>query len=204
MDLQTLTNKIQKYIHVRGAESKDLIKGFINDSILDFVKLAQWNRLNNVESIVLDGSGSYPLAAFTSGQFWGEIELINAGSGDNYYKIDYNMYLRAPNKNKYFSIFGNNIYVEGDNLTLSLLYKDIGLQYPLTNPTDEVPATLYYYDIIEKMAVIYFLDYAGDDEAKVAESNKLSLKVAATRKDENRTNKNGQLKMVRRNWQGAV
>jgi hypothetical protein len=204
MQFGALVTEVKNYVRVQGADNEELIKDFINESILDFIKLDEWKHTRQIETITLDGSGSYSLAAFTSGQFWGEIELVKADNGSKYDKYDYKEWIRATDKNNLYSIFGGNLYVEGDGFDLSFLYIDQGSPYPLVAEADEIPVTIYYWDIIKKMTVIYFLDYINEDEAVRKEEEKLQYKLTVTARNENRIRKNGQLKIIRRGFQGKV
>lgn len=202
MQFQMLQVQVMNYLHVKGAEAVDQIKSSINESVLDLIREKEWAKCKVVGSFPIDGSNSYSLdnsimTPNITDQFEGEIDLFN-GSGAKYQKIDYETYLAYSNKTGFFAVFGDVLYVTGDNDTVTLMYVTAGTNFPMTDDDHEVPATKYYWDIIKKMAVISFLDYIGDAEMVVKEEANLSRKIDKLRRSENRIKNNGKLHHVRR------
>jgi hypothetical protein len=74
--------------------------------------------------------------------------------------------------------------------------------YPMADGADEVPATIYYDDIIEKMTVVKFLDYINEDSSK--ESQLLNSKLLLLKRGEKRGEHSGKLKIIRRGGLGSM
>ena len=195
MTFQILIRSIEKYLHIQGADNKELIKDFINESILDFIRLADWEKLKKVYQLALTDASPYDLTLITE-KFYSEISLINE-AGDKFIKLDYENYLRATDKSGYYSLVGTDLYVSGDNANVDLVYLATGTQYPLTADGDEIPSTKYYPDIIKKMVVVMMLDYIGDETVEKEEQN-LAKKLVTLKKSENRTRQHGKMPYVNR------
>ena len=195
MTFKNLIREIEIYLRIDNSETKNIIKTFINDSILDFVRLKTWEKLKVIEDITLDGSNSYDLSLILTNRFDGEIQLLNE-NGTEYQKYNYDTYLMKGQTAGTYAILGNILYVQGDNTTLKLLYLTIGAPYPLALDDDENLVTKFYYDIIKFMTIIKVLSWIGD-ETKV-EAAQLSIKVNSLSSKENRIRKNGKIKLVRR------
>jgi len=196
MIFKDLYRGIELYLHIQGTEARYLIKDFINESILDFLRLKEWERAKTVEDIALDGSGQYDLDTILTNFFGGEIALLTEG-GMELKKYNYDTYLQLTNKTDTYALLGNILFVEGDGVTLKFIYKTMGNPYPLVNDDDENLVTKYYWDIIKKMAEIKMLDYLGD-EMSAKETQNLQLKLISLKETENRIRKQGKFKMVNR------
>jgi hypothetical protein len=196
MTYKELIREVQKYLHIQGASSEDLIKGFINESILDFARLDEWEKMKKTEIISLDDSNSYDLNTVLTEPFHGELNLVTEAQ-DEYLKLAYNLYLTAEDKSEYWSVDGLTLYVTGKDLDVNFQYISLGADYPLTADDDEVPATIYYWDIIKLLTVIKMLNYLGDETTEKEEKN-LAIKLDITRKNENRIRKQGKMSFVSR------
>lgn len=194
-----LIREIELYTHMEGAQIREMIKRHINEAILDFLRMKEWEKVKNVVSVALNGSGAYTItggATPIAADFEGEIELLDSG-GIPYSKVGYSLYLQHSDKSGVYSILGDTLYVEGDSGTLTLIYIARGDEYPLTDDDDEVYATLYYWDIIKQMVVVRILKFLGDPQAE-PEELVLRDKLLTLRASENRTRNNGKLKVVQR------
>jgi len=196
MTYYDLVRNIELYLHIQGSEARYLIKDFINSSILDFIRIFEWKYTRNSDIITLNGSGQYDLSTVLSMPFYGELSLLSK-SGQEYTKYNYDTYLRLTSKAYAYAIFGNNLYVEGNNNDLTFLYVTPGTPYPLADDDDENLVTLYYWDIIKKMTIIKMLNYL-DDETVAKEENDLKFKLVSLKEQERRIQKQGKFKMVRR------
>jgi hypothetical protein len=201
MNFQNLQNEVRKYLHVQGAEIMDQIQSAINESILDFVRMKEWEKIKVSDVITIDGSNSYSLddsiaTPNVSNEFHGEIMLFDA-NGAQFEKVNYETYLALPSKTGYFAILGDMLYVTGDATTYTFMYVTTGSDFPMTDDAHEVPATKYYWDIIKKMAIVNVLDFLGD-EAVANEQNKLTQKLEMLKRHENRIRKNAKLHQVGR------
>lgn len=195
MTFKNLIRSIQVYLHIQDAGNKELIKDFINESILDFIRRDDWLKLHKVYELTLDDTNNYDLTAITE-KFYSEISLLTEG-GDKMTKLDYKNYLRATDKTGYWSIVGNTVYVTGTDTTASLVYLAIGENYPLAVDDHEVPATEFYWDIIKQMVIVRMLDYIGDETIAKEEQN-LEKKIIVLRKSENRTKQQGKMAYANR------
>lgn len=195
MQFFDLVREVELYLHVQGDVSREMIKRFINESILDFIRIKQWQNTVAAYDLVLDGTGSYNLAVLLP-SFEGEIALFNS-SGLEYQKFNYQLYIQQQVKTNLYSLLSKVLYVDGDAATLKLLYVSRGTPYPLAADADESMITISYPDIIKQMAVIKMLKYMGDPQVEV-ESQTLNDKLTILRKSENRANNNGKLKEVNR------
>ena len=194
MTFKTLVDQVKVYTHYKGTEIEVLIKRFINESVLDFLRAGEWEKLNKNQIITMDDSNVYDLTditIITAGQFFSEFYLIQANGAERT-KIDYRQYLVPPDKSGYWSVFGTDLYVTGNDTTVNFGYKDLGLQYPLVGDDDEIPATKYYWDVVEKWAEVKLMAYSGDDTVD-KEQGMLSDKLIFLKKEENRVRKEGQL-----------
>ena len=126
MTFSELVRDTELYIHLEGAEVRHLIKQFISDSILDFVRLKNWSRVNVFETITLDGSGSYLLSNLMN-NFSGEIGLYSGAT--QYTKTKYENYIQYSSKSGLYAIYGDRIYIEGDNVDLTFMFKSTGYKY---------------------------------------------------------------------------
>lgn len=196
MTLANLIREVEKYVHIQGPANVDRIKGFINQCILEFARLDEWEKLKTAEVITLDGSDSYDLTAVLVDPFFSELALVTEDN-EEWLKLGYIWYLQAPDKAKYYAVHGTTLYVTGTDLDINFLYKTLGEDYPLTDDSDEVPATIYYWDIIKMMTVIKVMDYLGDEQVKV-EKNNLDIVIGSAKNAENRTRKKGKPKFVSR------
>jgi len=194
MIFSELIREIELYLHIQGSETRYLIKDFINESILDFIRIEEWKYSRFSNDIVLDGSEQYDLTTILTNPFYGEIDLIKENSY-SYRKFNYETYIKSQSKIGSYSILGNTLYVEGEDTTLRFVYVTPGLPYPLVNDNDENLVTRYYWDIIKKMAVIKMLHYLGDDVV-VREEELLKEKLFSLKFQENRIEKKGKFKMV--------
>jgi hypothetical protein len=194
MTFKEIVREVEKYCHVEGANIRELIKGFINESVLDFIRLDEWKWTEAVDTISLDDSDTYDLIAELSNPFHGEIALVDS-SGEEYVKLSYKDYLRTPDKTYYWAIMNTTLYCTGNNLDVHLIYKTTGDGYPLTADGDEIPIIIYYWDIIKRMAIVHTLEHLGDETGEV-ERRALSIKIDSTKNHENRIKKRGKANMV--------
>lgn len=196
MQFSTLIRKVELYLHVQGSTMRAMIEDFINESILDFVRLKEWRKVRSVVNLPLDGSGSYNILAVAP-DFEGEIGLFSE-EGIEYEKSEYDVYIQYQTKTYKYSILGTQLYVEGDTgTTLKFIYVALGTNYPLTNDADEVPATIHYWDIIKQIAVVKMLKHLGDPQVQVEETTLID-KLKGLRASENRFDKEGKPKEVQR------
>lgn len=199
MTFINLVKEVKLYTHFKGTEIEEIIKGFINESVLDFLRAGEWEKLNKNQVISMDGSDTYDLtdvAIITEGQFFSEFYLIQE-NGLERTKIDYRQYLVPTDKSGYWSVFGTDLYVTGEDSNVNFGYKDLGLNYPMTADDHEIPATKYYWDIIKQYAIVRVLKYLGDDTAKGEEGN-LASKLIFLKREEARVRKEGQLMNIAR------
>lgn len=200
MKFSQLVREIELYLHIQGTENRNLVKGFINDSSLEFLRLGEWDKCKKMDVITLDGTDVYPLngtGRILTNVFHAELGLINS-SGETYYKVDYNTYLISTEKEYLWSIFGNELYVTGDAVDLNFLYKTPGVIFPLSNDDDENLVTLYYSDVIKKMSAIKVYDFIGDNEQVQKEEQNFARMIISLKKEENRIRNNAKLHFIGR------
>ena len=136
MTFKKLIRDTEIYVHLEGAEVRHLLKQFINDSILDFSRLNEWIYLKEHEQIILDGSDSYSLSNLMNG-FSGEISLFSGKT--MYQKTKYENYIQYSSRTRIYAIYGDNLYVDGSDVTLDFLFKSTGYKYitfPIINIED--------------------------------------------------------------------
>lgn len=212
MQLSDLLTRIKNYIHVEGDDTDTILTQFINDAIYDFVRMYNWRHMIVADDLTLDDSGSYTLDnGNLSSIFEREIQLINPynnGSSETqprtqYGKYDYANYIQLHSKQYAYAIANGNIYVDGDNVTLKFFYMSPGdfTNFPLSDDSDEVPATIYYVDIIEKMSLIKFLYYIQSDAT--TEETLLGRKLLGLKSAENRAGNSGRTLEIQRGGLGA-
>lgn len=202
MDFKNLRRKVELYLHIQGTENKIMIEDFINESVLDFLRMHEWSKCKVMETITLDGSGVYDLSALLTNPFFEEIDLLDE-NGNVYTKVDYNYYLRTTEPRYLYSILGTDLYVPGDTGTLNFVFKTSGNPFTLVKNTDENLVTQYYHDIIKVMSAIEVYNFIGDIEQVQIEERKLLKKIIITKKTENRTRQRGKSHMVSRRGPGA-
>ena len=196
MTYQSLARDIELYLHIQGAKTRALIKSFINEAILDFLRTKEWKKAKAAYSLALNGTGSYDLSTLVP-DFEGEIMLLDS-DGVEYQKNEYETYLQYTNKTNLYSILGTTLYVEGDTgTTLTLMYISRGTDYPLTDDSDEIPVTLHYWDVVKQFVIVKMLKHLGDPQLK-QEQETLVEKIALLRTSENRFANNGKTKVVQR------
>ena len=196
MIFETITNDIRLYLHVQGNEMVVMIKEFVNDAIMEFVRMKEWEMTKVVENIPLDGSGNYLLSTFLTNLFQGEIALYNA-AGAELQKMSWEMYNQTTDKQGYWAMLGGSLYTEGTGVNVSLMYCTMGDPWPLVATDSENLITLYYPDIIKKWAVVSLLKYITDPQS-VDEERLLAFKLQSLTKKENRIRKNGQFSHIYR------
>jgi len=199
MTFQALIRSIQLYVHLENPEITHLIKDWINESILEFCRINEWEKLKVSDKITLDGTGEYSLDnTLLSSVFAGEIALLNS-AGEKLTKFNYDTYLATPSKAGIWAVFGNKLYVEGegDYYFFYISPGPFGV-YPLTDDNAEPPVLLYYWDIIKQMTIVRVFEYIGDDEALQKETQRLQFKILSLKAQENRIRKQGKFKMVYR------
>jgi hypothetical protein len=205
MTLAEIINDISHYLRVRGTEQQYMFRSFLNDSILDFLRLDEWERCKSSYTLTLDGSLSYNLDTLLAGSgsnvfdpFFGEIALFQ--SGQSLIKKNYENYISLDEQEGYWAMLGNTIYIIGDGDTAELVYKSPGWPFPLldTHQALENKTTKYYWDILQKMVCFKYLKYLGDLESAQSESQMISDKLGMTRQDENRIRHQGKFHNVSR------
>jgi len=212
MTLSSLLTEIKAYLHVEGTSAESILKTFINDSIRDFIRFYDWEKLKVIDDITTDGSDEYTLDDTNlSSVFEREIALIIPYAADTsssiqktqYSKYDYYNYLQLTSKDYAWSVFGTKLYIAGSGATFKFLYMSPGDSdnWPLADNADEVPAIIYYPDVIEKMAVVKFLDYIGEDTSK--ENELLGIKMAEIKSAQNRAANSGKTPMIQRGGLGS-
>lgn len=185
--------EVESYIKIQGAGSRFMVKKFINDSIRDFLRHAEWQDAKVKETLVLDGSESYDVDDVFDNYFWDPLELFNA-SGERQTKVDYERYITLASKSGYWSVIRRDLYVTGDIGDYTCIFKSPGEkdQFPLVNDSDEIDLFVKYSDVIVQWAVMKFYRYLGDDESYKAELDGLNQKLIILKQNENRINKIGQ------------
>lgn len=195
MTYQALARDIELYLHIQGSKTRALIKSFINEAILDFLRTKEWRKAKAAYDLTLDGSNSYDLSTLVP-DFEGEIMLLDS-SGTEYQKNEYETYLQYTTKTYLYSILGTTLYVEGTSGTLTLMYISRGDPYPLVADADESVVLVHYWDIVKQFVIVKMLGHLGDpmiEQEKQALVDKLTL----LRTSENRFANNGKTKVVQR------
>lgn len=196
MTFKNLIRGVERYIRMKGNRIHEMIKDMINESVLEFIRLEEWRMIKVAETITLDDSGSYDLSSLLIKRFDGELALLNS-AGNEFQKYDYKTYLQLSSKDKFYSLLGAVLYVEGTGEDLTLVYITAGEDYPLSADSDEVPATEHYADIIKQITIIKMLEQIGDDMTD-KEKVKLNKMLSILYKHENRINKQGKAKVIQR------
>lgn len=196
MTFKNLIRSVERYVKMEGNKVHEMIKDFINDSVEEFVRLSEWEKVKVSAAITLDDSGSYDLSALLTNRFDGELALLDS-DGVEFQKCDYKRYLQLSSKDEFYSLLGNILYVEGDGEVLTLIYVTSGENYPLSDDSDEVPATQYYANIIKQMTVVKLLGQIGDEMTE-KEAGNLDRMLAIVKKHENRIDKQGKAKVIQR------
>lgn len=131
MNYKNLYRDVELYLNMEGADARYHIKSFINDAIIDFVRLYNWQFSMVKETVQLDGSGLFSLSNLEN-RFAGEINLF---VGSNLYtKLDFSIYNQSPSPSGYYSLFGNDLYIGGDS-EIDFIYKTTGYKYTEFNIT---------------------------------------------------------------------
>ena len=213
MTFLELILKIEIYLHIKGRESREVIKDFINEAILEFGRAYNWKWLVKTEDLTLDDSDSYTISTIASEYFIREISLVAPYSSElqftsnntvtatkinEYTKYNYKNYIQLSDKSYTWSIEGDTLYVTGVSGELKLSYITAGANYPLTNDNDTDLILTYYNDIIKKMAVIKYLDYLGDTEVVSRENNLLGTMLVNLRSSEKRGEHSGKFHQIGR------
>lgn len=212
MNFGDFVDDIQSYLHFEGTDAETQIKSFTNESIYDFMRLYDWEKLKVADDLTLDGSDEYTLDVTNlTSTFEREIQLIapyNASVTESsqrtqYGKYNYYDYLQLASKDYAYAIHGTKIYVAGDNGTLKLCYISPGdfTNFPLSDDTDEIPALIYYTDVIKKFVIVKFLDFMNEDSSR--ENNLLALKIESLKRGENRGRNSGMPQMIQRGGLGS-
>jgi len=200
MNFGLLRRSVELYVHLEGTKQRKLIEDFINDSVLEFLRLDEWNKCIKTDVISLDDSNVYDLTDMQnilSNVFHAEVELVDEND-QTYYKVDYKTYIKSADKRYLWAIEGTNLYITGTATDINFVYKTPGEIHPLIKPSQENLVLQYYSDIIKRMAVIKCYDWIGEDEMVKKEEANLQRAVTALYKEENRINKLGKLHYVSR------
>ena len=173
-----------------------MLKDFINEACLDFMRMENWKRVLNNLTITLDGSGSYSLSTLLAAAdkyFVREYKLIipygeqvqvydytntRTAERTEFTKYNYDYYQQLSDKAYTWAIDGDTIYIVGNNGDLTLRY--FGDKYPLSADADTNSCLTYYPDAIKNLAALRFLDYINEDPAviqrqEIALNNKVAL-----------------------------
>lgn len=190
MQFSVLVTAVQNYVRITGTDMLPVIKDFINESIIEFVRLRDWRMLKAFDTITTDGTGYYDLPD----DFLREIDLFS--SEMRYNKREYSGYVLDQNKTYLYSVFGDKIYVDGTGASLTFLYLSKGDPYPLSADADESDVVKYYADVIKQWTLWKMMDYWVDDAGKAREQSRLKILLDELIKSENRANQAGQRPIV--------
>lgn len=200
MVFSEIKRRVYAYLHFQeNAELKDMVNQFVNESIIDFIRLQTWSKTIVAEDLLLDNSDSYDLATLTN-FFDSEVALVNPDANVEYDKYNYKNYLELVTKTNKYAVLADTIYVTGDDTTLKLFFNSPGTNanYPVSVDSDEPNALKYYWDIIIKQTIVKFNEFIGDREEVESEMKLLGIKLQALRKHENRADHSGKYANVKR------
>ncbi len=123
MTFQNLYRQVERYLNMEGADVRNHIKDFINDSIIDFIRLYNWEYSRTIEDITavseifnlndLSGRHSSILDIFTGSTRLKKISYIRS---------------RTSVMSGTYSVVGNILYLPGPG-DYSILYKSFGSRY---------------------------------------------------------------------------
>jgi len=200
MTFLQLIKNIEKRIKYEGPEIRYRIKNFINDAILEFMSIRNWQELIEVAALITDGSDSYTIASIIGDDYYyGPIDLIRDGKNDTlntFRRVKYQYYLRANEKAGLWAIHNDTIYYGGNGEELSFFYLTPGELYPLEDDNDTNIVLNKYVDIIEQYAIVKFHIWEGDNESASYENSVLNNKITLRKKKEFRDDKGGKLSKV--------
>lgn len=208
MTLLELLTDAKLYLRMKGPAVEYQLKKFINESIKEFAYLHNWERLKASDTITLDGTGYYTLdSSNLTNNFLREIKLItpydessSVQRAIDYTKYNYENYIQFSDKSYKWSIFGNKLYIAGDSGDVELIYITTGdfNNYPMSDDGDEVPATLYYPEIIQQWTVVKFLKYLNEEETLPREKEELQNKLILLKRSEKTGEHSGKMHNIRR------
>jgi hypothetical protein len=189
-----IIKEIENYVRIQGDEMRMQIKSLINESILEFSRFHEWERIKEKETITTDDTGYYPLPV----GFVSELALLQETNELD--KKDYKNYLKESSKTGLWSIFGSDVYVIGTDQDLDLLFLSIKVTKvtdpvtysdTLVDDSDTSAVITYYWDMIKQWTVWRFLDFLGDKDSAMKEERRLAQKLNALKAKEVRINKTG-------------
>jgi len=197
MVFKDLYNLISRKLKINNDNDVEDIKDVINDQIKEFCRLREWANIWKTDTFQLDGSNSYALDSILINRC--TIKDVYIVGSDPLQKTDYKIYRRLPSTSGFYSILGNNIYIEGTTGDYEILYTYFGGDgntvatdvFPLEGADDEIDVTKHYWSIIAQMVKVYMLEEWGDVGTIQLETNRLSRKILTLKAQENRQENNG-------------
>jgi hypothetical protein len=199
MTFNEMTVELTKRLKESSSRGIERIKAEINEQILELCRNYDLEYAKKATVITLDGSAYYDLDTECE-NLVRNYQLIDSNS-NILKKLDFEYYTQRSDKGGFYSILGNQLYIEGDSGTVTFMYFSAGGilttdLFPLVNDDDEVPITIYYYDIILQAVYIKRLIARGDIGTIEEEKRIFADKVKGMLMSENRGRNIGQPNVI--------
>lgn len=195
MTFVDLLKRIERYIRLDSPEIRYVLKDFVNDAIVDFIRIWDWQYLIKSAPFTTDGSDSYNIATIIGDDpFYGAIEMFRPGisdTGKSFKKVTYSEYVKALDKSSIWATSGGLLYREGTGEDLIFFFLTPGDPYPLLDDADENLVTANYSDIIYQATIVKYLMWYGGFDLVGNENQILMQKISAQRKKEARDGNSG-------------
>lgn len=199
--LSELRTIVKGRLRLTGTQADGTINDYINESILEFYRYHDWDKLLTTGTITTDDSDTYTITTELSSTEFTIIKgiFIDADSSTNdneWKKRNLLEYLRLATKTYYFALAGDTIYLSGDGDDFTVVYYDIGATYPLVSDSQYNNVTTYYGEIIAAWATFKTLDYFGDEKATQSAKIKLAEHLERAKRQQARAEKMGRTARV--------
>jgi len=150
MQFSKLVKAVQNYVRMQDDDSKFNIEVFVNESIQEFIREDEWEKLQFSKKFTTDGSDQYSISTIIldpllDSVFESEIALIDEGNIDavtplspnevavpfrELQKIGFPFYIQEISKGGKYSILGDILHVVGSDRELTFIYSGPGIPFP--------------------------------------------------------------------------
>ena len=201
MTFKDLYDRIGRKIRFNNPRQIEETKDAINEQIMDFCRMKEWENTKELYVLTLTGANSYNLNTILTNRCV-VLEILDS-AGENLYKYDYKVYLRLTDKSKAYAIYGSTLYLEGTTGDYTMQYTSFGGDtgtdmFPLDTDDDEINVTIHYWDLIMQMVIVFLLESLGDTGTIELERTRLNSKMRTAKDKENRERNSGKFHHVQR------
>ena len=122
MTFSELVRQTELYLGMEGQEPAYMIKQFINESIIEFCNMHEWQKLKMSDVIILTNANSYDLSVLLTEKFIRELRVVTPYGGNIYYGNELKKYT-----GDYVCLYEGIVY----GLGKSIAYGSLSWIFPL-------------------------------------------------------------------------